>query len=230
MKNIVKIILILGVLTMNTTAEKKQFKKYKGITRLSKTIFLDTNQIEGKNGLEFVDIDAVKFTKQNILPTVLRFKQAIIEKNIDELMTFYSEEEFYPSAQDDYARRGVKTGSMEEFKSVWKKDIKECKKYNRETERLRDQDRKMCILFLISDGLKTGEYIIQINLEPPSIILNYHSDMAFTLIIFDKKREEMWVGILFKQEGNTYKIIDNGGGDLLYMRHHYDPEHPAMPD
>lgn len=228
--NLAKFILILGVFVMGTMAEKKTARKYRNITQLAKNVYLDTSKSREIESLDLIGIDAVEYTKKKILPTVLRFKQAIIEKNIDELMTFYSEEEFYPTAQDDYARSGVKTESMEEFKSVWKKDIEECKKNQQPKERLRDRDRTICMLFWVSEDLKTGEYIIQIQLETPLIAQNYHAQMKFTLVIYDKKREVMWVGIIFAQEGNEFKIMDNGGYDLLYIRNRYDPEHPPMPD
>ncbi|EKO32979.1 hypothetical protein [Leptospira santarosai] len=205
---------------------KAQTKKIDTSNRekLADGIYLDVNPYY--QGL-FKDagLDEVEFTKKKFLPTLLAYRQALVDQDIDKVLTFYSKEKFIPDGIFYYKHAKVKVKNEKEFLKVWKQDIQTCLKTdNYEQEKFILSDMRVCSLIDASKHfLKGGDFEILVVPEPVTKTV-FDRDMGYSVIVFDKENNSLLKALPFVEEGKEFKIILSY--DAVHdIRRRYDPDY-----
>ncbi|ONF90689.1 hypothetical protein [Leptospira santarosai] len=191
--------------------------------KLADGIYLDVNPyIQEK--FKDAGLDEVEFTKKKFLPTLLAYRQALVDQDIDKVLTFYSKEKFIPDGIGDYKHKGVKVKNEKEFLKVWKQDIRTCMKTdNYEQEKFILSDMKVCSLIDASKHLLNGNLEILIVPEPVERTV-FDRDMGFVVIVFNNIHEQLLNALPFVEEGKEFKIIHSY--DAVHeIRRVYDPNY-----
>ncbi|MDI7167004.1 hypothetical protein [Leptospira santarosai] len=204
---------------------KAQTKKIDTSNRekLADGIYLNTNPYY--QGL-FKDagLDEVEFTKKNFLPTLLAYRQALVDQDIDKVLTFYSKVNFIPNGIGDYKHKGVKVKNEKEFLKVWKQDILGCLAQGKILEKFVLHDMAVCSLIHDSKHfLKGGDFEILVVPEPVTKTV-FDRDMGYSVIVFDAKLNQLKKPLPFVEEGKEFKIIHSY--DAVHeIRRQYDPDY-----
>ncbi|MDI7166928.1 hypothetical protein [Leptospira santarosai] len=186
-------------------------------------IYLNTNPYY-QGIFKDAGLDEVEFTKKKFLPTLLAYRQALVDQDIDRVLTFYSKEKFIPNGISDYKHKGVKVKNEKEFLKVWKQDIQTClKTKNLEQEKFILSEMKVCSLIYASQHLLNGNFEILVVPEPVTKTV-FDRDMGYSVIVFNKVHKQLSEALPFVEEGKEFKIIHSY--DAVHeIRRQYDPDY-----
>ncbi|EKR64991.1 hypothetical protein LEP1GSC036_1056, partial [Leptospira weilii str. 2006001853] len=200
---------------------KKIDKDYR--VKLADGIYLDVSPYYQRI-FKDVGLDEEEFTKKRFLPTLLAYRQALVDQDIDRVLTFYSKEKFIPKGMGDYKHAKVKFKNEKEFLKVWKQDIQAClKTKNLELEKFILSDMKVCGSIYASKHLLNGNYEILVVPEPVEEKV-FDRDMGFSVIVFNNVHNQLLKALPFVEEGNGFKIIHSY--DAVHdIQRRYDPDY-----
>ncbi|EMO44011.1 hypothetical protein [Leptospira santarosai] len=191
--------------------------------KLADGIYLNTNPYY-QGIFKDAGLDEVEFTKKKFLPTLLAYRQALVDQDIDRVLTFYSKEKFIPNGISDYKHKGVKVKNEKEFLKVWKQDIQTClKTKNLEQEKFILSEMKVCSLIYASQHLLNGNFEILVVPEPVTKTV-FDRDMGYSVIVFNNVHKQLSEALPFVEEGKEFKIIHSY--DAVHeIRRQYDPDY-----
>ncbi|MDI7219647.1 hypothetical protein QMN07_19395 [Leptospira santarosai] len=185
-------------------------------------IYLNTNPYY-QGIFKDAGLDEVEFTKKKFLPTLLAYRQALVDQDIDKVLTFYSKEKFIPNGIGDYKHAKVKVKSEKEFLKVWKQDIQACMKTkNLELEKFILSDMKVCsLIYVFKHFVNDYEFLL---VPEPVTKTVFDRDMGYSVIVFDAKLNQFFNALPFVEEGKEFKIIHSY--DAVHeIRRRYDPDY-----
>ncbi|WP_051059560.1 hypothetical protein [Leptospira noguchii] len=199
---------------------KKMDTEYR--VKLADGIYLDISPYYQKI-FKDAGLDEVEFTKKKFLPTLLAYRQALLDQDIDRVLGFYSKTQFIPNGMSDYKHAKVKFKNEKEFLKVWKQDIQTCLKTdNFEQEKFILSDMKVCSLFY-SFKKFASDYEFLVAPEPITKTV-FDRDMGYSVIVFDAKLNQFFKALPFVEEGKEFKIIHSY--DAVHdIRRRYDPDY-----
>ncbi|MDI7208909.1 hypothetical protein QMN03_18845 [Leptospira santarosai] len=191
--------------------------------KLADGIYLNTNPYY-QGIFKDAGLDEVEFTKKKFLPTLLAYRQALVDQDIDKVLTFYSKVNFIPDGMSDYKHKGVKVKNEKEFLKVWKQDILGCLAQGKILEKFVLHDMAVCSLIHDSKHfLKGGDFEILVVPEPVTKTV-FDRDMGYSVIVFDAKLNQLKKPLPFVEEGKEFKIIHSY--DAVHeIRRQYDPDY-----
>ncbi|MCL8312792.1 hypothetical protein M9Y90_19345 [Leptospira interrogans] len=202
-------------------AQTKQMD-IKNRVKLADGIYLDVNPyIQEK--FKDAGIDEMEFTKKRFLPTLLAYRKALLDQDIDRVLTFYSKEKFIPNGISDYKHAKVKIKNEKEFLKIWKQDIQTCMKTdNFEQEKFILSDMKVCsLLYSFKRFASDYEFLV---VPTPVERTVFDRDMGFDVIVFDAKLNQFFKALPFLEEGKEFKIIHSY--DAVHdIQRRYDPDY-----
>ncbi|EKR62712.1 hypothetical protein LEP1GSC036_2263 [Leptospira weilii str. 2006001853] len=168
-------------------------------------------------------LDEVEFTKKKFLPTLLAYRQALVDQDIDRVLTFYSKEKFIPNGMGDYKHAKVKFKNEKEFLKIWKQDIQTClKTKDYEIEKFILTDMKVCsLVYVFKHFVSDYEFLV---VPEPITKTVFDRDMGYSVIVFDAKLNQFFNALPFVEEGKEFKIIHSY--DAVHdIRRRYDPDY-----
>ncbi|WP_016757306.1 hypothetical protein [Leptospira santarosai] len=186
-------------------------------------IYLNTNPYY-QGIFKDAGLDEVEFTKKKFLPTLLAYRQALVDQDIDRVLTFYSKEQFIPNGISDYKHAKVKIKNEKDFLKIWKQDIQTCMKGgDPNLEKFILSDMAVCSLIDTSKHLLNGNLEILVVPEPVTKTV-FDRDMGYSVIVFNNVHKQLFKALPFVEEGKEFKIIHSY--DAVHeIRRQYDPDY-----
>lgn len=203
-------------------AQTKQMD-VKNRVKLADGIYLDVNPYY-QGIFKDAGLDEVEFTKKKFLPTLLAYRKALLDQDIDRVLSFYSKEKFIPNGISDYKHAKVKVKNEKEFLKIWKQDIQTCMKTDElNLEKFILSDMNVCGLISDSKHLLNGNYEILVVPTPVERTV-FDRDMGFDVIVFNNVHKQLLNALPFLEEGKEFKIIHSY--DAVHdIRRRYDPDY-----